>query len=55
MISLVRSRYAARALYEDLYFARGKVENRGSSNSLPYRASSATMPANQLLMWHERD
>jgi hypothetical protein len=26
--SLARSRYAARALYEDLYCARGEAENR---------------------------
>jgi len=51
--SLARSRYAARALYEDLYCARGEAENRiGEQFELfADRASSATMPANQLRMW----
>jgi Transposase DDE domain group 1 len=48
--SLARSRYAARALYEVLYRARGEAENRiGEQFELfADRASSATMPANQL-------
>ena len=53
--SLKRSRlaYDARALYEDLYCARGEAENRiGEQFELfADRASSATMPANQLRMW----
>ena len=51
--SLARSRYAAPALYEDLYCARGEAENRiGEQFELfADRASSATMMANQLRMW----
>jgi len=53
--SLKRSRvaYDARALYEDLYCARGEAENRiGEQFELfADRASSATMQANQLRMW----
>jgi hypothetical protein len=51
--SLARSRYAAQSLYEDLYCARGEAENRiGEQFELfADRASSATMPANQLRMW----
>ncbi|MGH9560204.1 MAG: IS1380 family transposase [Terracidiphilus sp.] len=53
--SLKRSRRAldARALYEDLYCARGEAENRiGEQFELfADRASSATMQANQLRMW----
>src|SRR5271154_4632831 len=51
--SLARSRYPARALYEDLYCARGEAENRiGEQFELfADRASSATMAANQLRMW----
>jgi hypothetical protein len=52
--SLKRSRLAdARALYQDLYCARGEAENRiGEQFELfADRASSATMPANQLRMW----
>jgi hypothetical protein len=53
--SLKRTRLAddARALYEDLYCARGEAENRiGEQFELfADRASSATMPANQLRMW----
>ena len=43
----------ARALYEDLYCARGEAENRiGEQFELfADRASSATMPANQLRLW----
>ena len=45
--------YEARALYEDLYCARGEAENRiGEQFELfADRASSATMAANQLRMW----
>ena len=53
--SLKRTRlaYDARALYEDLYCARGKAGNRiGEQFELfADRASSATMQANQLRMW----
>jgi hypothetical protein len=51
--SLARSRYAAQSLYEDLYCARGEAENRiGEQFELfADRASSATLPANQLRMW----
>src|SRR6202021_2539896 len=51
--SLARSRYAARALYEDLYCARGEAENRIREQFELFagRASPATMPANQLRMW----
>ena len=53
--SLKRTRvaYDARALYEDLYCARGEAENRiGVQFELfADRASSATMAANQLRMW----
>jgi Transposase DDE domain group 1 len=53
--SLKRTRFAndTRALYEDLYCARGEAENRiGEQFELfADRASSATMAANQLRMW----
>jgi hypothetical protein len=53
--SLKRTRIAddARALYEDLYCARGEAENRiGEQFELfADRMSSATMQANQLRMW----
>lgn len=51
--SLERSRFDARALYEDFYCARGEAENRiGEQFELfADRASSATMAANQLRMW----
>jgi hypothetical protein len=52
--SLKRTRLAdARTLYEDIYCARGEAENRiGEQFELfADRASSATMPANQLRMW----
>jgi Transposase DDE domain group 1 len=47
-----RTAYDARALYEDLYCARGEAENRiGEQFELfADRASSATMAANQLRM-----
>ena len=48
-----RQAYDARALYEDLYCARGEAENRiGEQFELfADRASSATLPANQLRLW----
>jgi len=53
--SLERTRTAwdARALYEDLYCARGEAENRiGEQFELfADRASSATLQANQLRLW----
>lgn len=53
--SLQRTRVShdARALYEDLYCARGEAENRIGEQFEMFadRASSATMPANQLRMW----
>ena len=51
--SLERTRFDARALYEDFYCARGEAENRiGEQFELfADRASSATMEANQLRMW----
>jgi len=51
--SLERSRFDARALYEDFYCARGEAENRiGEQFELfADRASSATMQANQLRLW----
>ncbi|MER9874586.1 IS1380 family transposase [Mesorhizobium sp. M0195] len=50
--SLAKSRWDARALYEELYCARGEAENRiGEQFELfADRASSATLPANQLRM-----
>ena len=53
--SLKRTRvaYDPRSLYEDLYCARGEAENRiGEQFELfADRASSHTMPANQLRLW----
>ena len=52
--SLKRARFAnARALYEDLYCARGEAENRiGEQFELfSDSTSSATMQVNQLRMW----
>ena len=51
--SLRRAACDARALYEDLYCARGEAENRiGEQFELwADRASSATMAANQLRLW----
>ena len=48
-----RSAYDARALYEDLYCARGEAENRVGEQFELFadRASSATMQANQLRLW----
>jgi hypothetical protein len=53
--SLKRTRSAddARALYEDLYCARGEAENRIGEQFEMFadRASSATLQANQLRLW----
>jgi len=52
--SLPRTRIGARALYEDLYCARGEMENRIKEQQLDLfadRTSSATMKANQLRLW----
>jgi hypothetical protein len=51
--SLSKAKREARALYEDLYCARGEAENRiGEQFELfADRASSATMQANQLRLW----
>ena len=51
--SLRRPRIAARALYEDLYCARGEAENRIGEQFEMFadRASSATLQANQLRLW----
>ena len=49
--SLPRTRIDARALYEDLYCARGEMENRIKEQQLDLfadRTSPATMTANQL-------
>jgi len=51
--SFRRTRIAARALYEDLYCARGEAENRIGEQFEMFadRASSATLQANQLRLW----
>jgi hypothetical protein len=52
--SLPASVIDARALYEDLYCARGEVENRIKEQQLDLfadRTSAATMRANQLRLW----
>jgi hypothetical protein len=52
--SLRRAEIDARALYEDLYCARGEMENRIKEQQLDLfadRTSSATMAANQLRLW----
>jgi hypothetical protein len=52
--SLPASAIAARALYEDVYCARGEVENRIKEQQLDLfadRTSAATMRANQLRLW----
>lgn len=52
--SLGRERADARALYEDLYCARGEAENRIKECQLDLfadRTSTATMRANQLRLW----
>jgi hypothetical protein len=51
-LKCTRVAYDARALYEDLYCARGEAENRIGEQFEMFadRASSATMTANQLRM-----
>jgi len=52
--SLRPDRWPARALYEDLYCARGDMENRIKECQLDLyadRTSAATMRANQLRLW----
>jgi hypothetical protein len=52
--SLSASAFDARALYEDLYCARGEMENRIKEQQLDLfadRTSAATMRANQLRLW----
>src|SRR4051812_35683528 len=52
--SLKPDRWAARALYEDLYCARGEMENRikeCQGDLFADRTSAATMRANQLRLW----
>jgi hypothetical protein len=52
--SLPASALDARALYEDLYCARGEVENRIKEQQLDLfadRTSAASMRANQLRLW----
>ena len=52
--SLSAERLAARSLYEDLYCARGEMENRIKEQQLCLfadRTSCQTMRANQLRLW----
>ncbi len=52
--SLPRSEIDARTLYEDIYCARGEMENRIKEQQLDLfadRTSAATMRANQLRLW----
>ena len=52
--SLPASEYDARALYEDVYCARGEMENRIKEQQLCLfadRTSAATMRANQIRLW----
>jgi hypothetical protein len=52
--SLDSEEWQARALYEDLYCARGEMENRIKEQQLDLfadRTSTATMKANQLRLW----
>jgi hypothetical protein len=52
--SLSASAIDARTLYEDVYCARGEVENRIKEQQLDLftdRTSAATMRANQLRLW----
>jgi len=52
--SLAAKRFAARALYEDCYCARGDMENRIKEQQLCLfadRTSCQTMRANQLRLW----
>ena len=54
MTSLEPERADARTLYEDLYCARGEMENRIKECQLDLfadRTSSATLRANQLRLW----
>ncbi len=54
VISLPASEIDARALYEDVYCARGEMENRIKEQQLDLfadRTSAATMRANQLRLW----
>ena len=54
MTSLKAREYGARALYEELYCARGEMENRIKECQLDLladRTSAATMRANQLRLW----
>ena len=52
--SLAAARWEARALYEELYCARGEMENRIKEQQLDLfadRTSTETMKANQLRLW----
>ena len=52
--SLPAGAIAARILYEDVYCARGEIENRSKEQQLDLfadRTSAATMRANQLRLW----
>lgn len=52
--SLSPEQWEARALYEELYCARGEMENRIKEQQLDLfadRTSTATMKANQLRLW----
>jgi Transposase DDE domain group 1 len=52
--SLEASRHDPRELYEDIYCARGEMENRIKEQQLDLfadRTSAATMRANQLRLW----
>jgi len=52
--SLPAAEFGARALYEDIYCARGEMENRIKEQQLYLfadRTSAATMRANQLRLW----
>jgi hypothetical protein len=52
--SLAPDKIDARSLYEDIYCARGQVENRIKEQQLDLfadRTSAATMRANQLRLW----
>jgi len=52
--SLKRAEVGARQLYEDVYCARGEMENRIKECQLDLyadRTSAATMRANQLRLW----
>ncbi|MFX8828947.1 transposase, partial [Acinetobacter baumannii] len=52
--SLGADRHDARALYEDVYCARGEMENRIKEQQLDLfadRTSAATLRANQLRLW----